>query len=92
MFLSPGAIAQTAAQKKTIDSILTELNQKGMFNGVVLLAENGKAIYQRAIGVAGPSSSKSLSLNSSFNLASISKQFKAMMTMMTMILKEKGAL
>ena len=81
--------AQTPTQKKTIDSTLTVLHEKGLFNGVVLLAEKGKISYQKALGVDGPNSQKALSVQSSFNLASISKQF---MAMMTMILKEKGAL
>ncbi len=56
---------------------------------MVLLADKGKISYQKALGIDGPTTKKSLTGQSSFNLASISKQF---MAMMTMILKEKGAL
>lgn len=90
LFLSvPNNFAQTLLQKKAIDSVLTDLHHNGMFNGVVLLAENGKITYQKAMGISGPTNTKPLALNSSFNLASVSKQF---MSMMTMILQEKGLL
>lgn len=89
LFNIAGLVAQTSVQKKTLDSALTQLHQQGMFNGVVLLAEKGKITYQQALGVTGTGSEKPLSLSSSFNLASVSKQF---MAMMAMILKEREAL
>ncbi|MEI6266203.1 MAG: serine hydrolase [Sphingobacteriia bacterium] len=74
---------------KTIDSALTVLHQKAMFNGVVLLAEKGEIVYQKQLGVESTDSNKPLTLQSSFNLASVSKQFMAMMIMQ---LKEKNKL
>lgn len=74
---------------KTIDSCLNLLYQRGMFNGVVLLADKGKIIYQQSLGTANIETTEKLSTSSSFNLASVSKQF---MGMMTMILKERGKL
>ena len=83
-------IAQISkSQTATLDSALTLLHQRGMFNGVALVAQNGKPLYQKAFGVADLSNHTPLTAHSAFNLASISKQF---MTMMVMQLKEKGKL
>jgi len=48
------------------------------FNGNVLLAKNGKAIYSDALGVADRYSGRMLNDSSIFELASLSKQFTAM--------------
>jgi N-acyl-D-aspartate/D-glutamate deacylase/CubicO group peptidase (beta-lactamase class C family) len=88
LLLEASSIAQlrsgTAAK---IDSALNYLYQRGLFNGVVLLAENGKVVYQKALGNKSADSNTPLDIRSSFNLASLSKQFTAMMAMM---LKEEG--
>ncbi len=82
--------AQPEPEKiKTIDSVLSKLYERGMFNGVVLLADRGKVIYQQSLGVSDIETNEKLTTASSFNLASVSKQF---MAMMTMILKERGKL
>lgn len=72
-----------------IDSVLTYMYQRKLFNGTVLIAEKGKVLYKKAFGIVGPENNTSLSPSSPFNLASVSKQFYAMMVMM---LKEKGKL
>lgn len=76
-------------QIKTLDSALMALHEKAMFNGVVLLAQNGKVRYQKTLGIANINTQEVLTVSSSFNLASISKQFIAMMVMQ---LKEKSLL
>jgi N-acyl-D-aspartate/D-glutamate deacylase/CubicO group peptidase (beta-lactamase class C family) len=82
------ANAQWKAKINTIDSVLTYLYQRHLFNGTVLLGEKGKVIYKKAFGIAG-ANGKALATSSAFNLASVSKQF---FTMMTMMLKEQGKL
>lgn len=82
------ANAQWKAKINTIDSVLTYLYQRHLFNGTVLLGEKGKVIYKKAFGIAG-ANGKILTTSSAFNLASVSKQF---FTMMSMILKEQGKL
>jgi len=47
------------------------------FNGVVLVAHQGKVIYQQAFGIADIETEEDLSTDSIFNLASVSKQFIA---------------
>jgi CubicO group peptidase (beta-lactamase class C family) len=59
------------------------------FNGAVLVSENRRIIYDTAIGFSDFKTKTKLSLNSSFHLASVSKQFTAMAIMM---LKEDGKL
>lgn len=82
------ANAQWKTKINTIDSVLTYLYQRHLFNGTILLGEKGKVIYKKAFGIAG-ANGKELTTSSAFNLASVSKQF---FTMMTMMLKEQGKL
>lgn len=76
-------------QIKTIDSALTILSNKDQFNGVVLLAEHGKIVYEKYAGNTAFNSTKKISRQSAFNLASNSKQFVSMMVMQ---LKEQNKL
>jgi CubicO group peptidase (beta-lactamase class C family) len=59
------------------------------FSGVVLIAENGKAVYHKAFGYREFADQIPLQTSDIFELASVSKQFTAMIIMM---LKEKGFL
>jgi len=79
----------TSSQIKSIDSSLHYLHKRGMFNGTILLAKEGKIIYENSLGFLSPTSKTKISSSSSFNLASISKQFIAVMIM---LLKEEGKL
>lgn len=87
--VSPGLRAQTTARLKTLDWVLTQLHQRAMFNGVVLYAERGKVLYQKELGIANHTTGEALKPTSAFNLASVSKQFIAMMIMQ---LGKKGRL
>ena len=81
--------AQLARKVAGIDSALTYLYQHQLFNGTVLIGEKGKVLYKKAFGISAATNGKPLTTASSFNLASVSKQFTAMMIM---ILKEHGKL
>jgi CubicO group peptidase (beta-lactamase class C family) len=72
-----------------IDSFLKELNGQGRFNGAVLLAQKGDPIMMNTYGYTNAAKDSLLTINSSFRLASVSKQFT---TMAIMILKERGLL
>ncbi len=74
------------AQEKSIDNLL---NEQKNFSGVLLIADNGKAIYHKAFGYREFANKTPLRPSDIFELASVSKQFTAMIIMM---LKEKGAL
>ncbi|GAB3956450.1 hypothetical protein GCM10028805_46340 [Spirosoma harenae] len=60
-----------------------------MFNGVVLFAEQGTIRFQKVLGTANIATKEPLTIGSAFNLASVSKQFIAMMIMQ---LQERGKL
>ena len=68
---------------------LSEIHQRGQFNGNVLVVENGKIAFQGAYGQSNTDPADSLNLHSVFRLGSVSKQFTAMAVM---ILKEEGKL
>ncbi|ULQ58383.1 serine hydrolase [Flavihumibacter rivuli] len=72
-----------------LDSQLNLLHQQHRFNGVVLYAEKGKVKYSKAFGVADIRNGQALTTKSSFNLASVTKQF---VCMGILILAEKGKL
>lgn len=72
-----------------IEEMMTRLSQLNSFSGVVLVADSGKVIFNKAYGWADFPNQKPLTNESVFELASVSKQFTAMGIMM---LKEKGSL
>lgn len=74
---------------ETIDSWLAQLNQSGKFNGAVLLAKGGDVVFEKYYGLNGADTTERIDSLSSFNLASVSKQFTAMGVV---ILKNKSLL
>jgi CubicO group peptidase (beta-lactamase class C family) len=82
----------TTAQKidyQKIDSLVQAESVNQHFSGVVLIAEKGKIIYEKAVGYREFAQAQPLKKTDIFELASVSKQFTAMIIMM---LKEKGLL
>jgi CubicO group peptidase (beta-lactamase class C family) len=82
------AFAQKMSTEKIKDLVDTITANKD-FNGVILIAENGKPIYENAIGYRTYADQKTLKKTDIFELASVSKQFCAIVIMQ---LKEKGLL
>jgi len=82
------SFAQTATVKQ-LDAAFTQLYKTNRFNGTVLYAEKGKVLYRKAFGVADYRTKQPLTTQSSFNLASVTKQF---MCMSILMLQEKGQL
>jgi len=81
---------QDSAIKATqLDTFFRNLHKEHGFNGTVLIAQYGKPIYQGAFGYKNFVSRDTLSLNTPFQLASVSKQFTAVAIMQ---LQEKGLL
>lgn len=72
-----------------IDSILNAAANNNRFSAVVLIAEKGKVTYEKAFGYREFAQKVPLKTTDIFELASVSKQFTAMVIMM---LKEKGLL
>ena len=69
------AKASKAAQ---IDEVMTLANKYKLFNGSVLVAENGKVIYKKGLGMANMEWNIPNTSETKFRLASITKQFTAM--------------
>jgi len=61
-----------------LDTLYSELYAKGAFNGNVLIAENGKIIFEKSYGLADEQTNRKLNDSTIFELASVSKQFTAM--------------
>src|SRR6185503_379012 len=74
------------SQRERLDSLFASQRD---FSGVVLIAEKGKPIYHKAVGYREFEKQIPLQTSDIFELASVSKQFTAMIIMM---LKEKGLL
>jgi CubicO group peptidase (beta-lactamase class C family) len=74
---------------KRIDSFMQELHRTRGFNGNVLVAKHGKVIYENAIGWADYLHKKELTINSQFELASITKTMTGTAILMLM---EQGKL
>ncbi|PQJ23518.1 serine hydrolase [Tenacibaculum sp. SG-28] len=61
-----------------LDTLYSELYNKGAFNGSVLVAENGQIIFEKSYGLADKETNRKLNDSTVFELASVSKQFTAM--------------
>jgi CubicO group peptidase (beta-lactamase class C family) len=72
-----------------IDTWFKELYTNTRFNGGLLVAKNGKVIYENTYGYANFKKQDTLTLNHSFQIGSVSKPFTAIAIM---ILKERGLL
>ncbi len=88
LFLSLVCFSYTFAQHDILHHALNQAAQNG-FSGVVLVAEDGKILAENAMGMRSFESQIPLKATDIFELASVSKQFTAMMVMMC---KEKGML
>ncbi|MDD2820638.1 MAG: serine hydrolase [Flavobacterium sp.] len=84
-------LSHVVAQNKAseLDKLMKQANASGVFNGSILVAENGKVIYRKAFGYANKETKQVLKPEFCFDLASVSKQFTAMGIM---ILKERNSL
>lgn len=70
-----------------LDSLLKRINKRHDFHGALLVAKNGKILYDNQIGYADFRKKKALNKSSVFQLASVSKQFTAAAIM---LLKERN--
>ncbi len=72
-----------------IDALMQHCYDNGLFNGTIMVTQNGETIYKNAFGFADKAANRALTNESAFYLCSVSKQFT---TMAVMILKEQGKL
>lgn len=87
----PASFTPTSAQQlgHQLDSIFSYLHRRKGFNGTVLVTKYDQLIYKGAFGYADFRNKDTLSTQTAFQLASVSKQFTAMAIMM---LQEEGKL
>ena len=85
----PKTVYKEEIKASLIDAYFHRLHKIGVFNGNVLVAQQGKIIFQKSYGYSDIRTREPLKLNSVFQLGSVSKQFTA-----TAILQlyEKGLL
>ena len=77
-FKQPEKIVYKEQEKaERIDKYFKNLYRKRVFNGNVLVAQQGKIIFQEAYGYKDIRTKEPLELNSVFQLGSVSKQFTA---------------
>lgn len=70
--------AEIQEKSAQFDTLFSELHDEGKFNGTVLIADGGEVIFDKAFGMADYSKNITLTPQSKFELASVSKQFTAM--------------
>jgi len=87
ILLSASGLAQTKSEE--LDKLFGYYNENGMFNGVVLAAEDGNVIYEKAFGFADFENKIPLETSSVFAIGSTTKPFTALAIMM---LKERRLL
>jgi len=80
VFLSQ-TITFAANHKDQIDEFMKQCYQRGLFNGSVLVAENGKMIYKNGFGYANLEWNIPNAPDTRFRLCSITKTFTAILTL-----------
>ena len=81
--------APYSVRLSSFDKWITTLDKDHDISASLLFYQDGKKIYQRAVGKVHPLKGEQLHADSSFNLASVSKQFTAMGIM---LLEHQGKL
>ena len=77
LVISHGCIAQPKSDK--LDELISMYAEYGGFNGAVLVAEKGKVIYKKGFGLANVEWGIPNQPDTKFRLASVTKQFTAML-------------
>lgn len=83
------SIANSQTKFEKIDSLLTNANRINEFNGVALVAENGRVILHKGYGYYNYEKKKKVNTTIPFYIGSVAKQFT---DLMIMILKERNKL
>ncbi len=79
LFISYQGFGQNIADE--VDKMMLQYHDYGQFNGTVLVAESGKVIFKKGYGFANMDWDIPNKPDTKFKLASITKQFTAMLTM-----------
>lgn len=89
--LCSGILPASASESPTeqIDELMRRSHELGIFNGVALVAQRGKVIYESPFGFADGAGTLKLTPGYRFNIGSIGKEFSAVAIMQ---LVERGKL
>jgi CubicO group peptidase (beta-lactamase class C family) len=74
LLLTSGLMAQRPSE---LDSIITVFHKVNVFNGTVLVAKEGKVVFNKGYGFADAVSKKQNDPNTIFQIGSVTKQFTA---------------
>lgn len=88
VFFNNAVTAQSAKTEK-IETYMKRVRELGLFKGNVLVADNGKVVYEAAMGFTDFTEKTLLSTKYRFHIGSIAKEFDAVALMM---LKDEGKL
>ena len=66
-----------AEMAKELDTFVQKLADADLFSGAVLVAKDGKTIYQKAVGIANKDFNAPNKIDTKFNLGSMNKMFTA---------------
>src|SRR5260370_38750652 len=77
LVLARGGLAQNSPAAFQLDQTMQRRYAAGDFNGTVLVARQGKVIYERAFGLANREWSVPNDLETKFEIGSMTKQFTA---------------
>jgi CubicO group peptidase (beta-lactamase class C family) len=84
-----GVVVPPAALRETLDALMSQLHERGQFDGSILVAWRGGVVYRAGFGYANDTTREPFQPGTVSDLGSVSKQFTAMAVMM---LSERGAL
>ncbi len=83
LLLFVGISCKTLKQEYTsLDAIVAQYHHDGFYNGTILIADSTGILLEEAYGMADFAEAIPLQVNSTFYLASVSKQFTAMAIML----------
>ncbi len=73
--------AWRSSRSDEIDHLMAKLHEQGQFNGSIIVASGGKAVYRKAFGEADFQSHHRFTPETISNIGSVAKQFTAMTVM-----------
>ena len=81
--ISGVCVAQSVTgAENEIDRLMSALEQRGQFNGAILVAKNGAVLYKKGFGKANYRTGLDFTTETPSNIGSLTKQFTAMAIMM----------
>jgi CubicO group peptidase (beta-lactamase class C family) len=91
VYMEPVFEAAASLEEKlvVVDAFLQRMHEEDQFNGAILVGVSGEPLLMESYGYSDATRTEPLSINSSFRLASVSKQFTATAIM---ILEERDLL